>query len=99
MDSKSKGLCGAEKSAAGQPDRLDLEALRERLRTKRGPEFWRSLDELAAAPEFADLLHREFPRHASEWPEGVSRRGFLQLAGASLALAGLTACTQQPTET
>ncbi|MFY9821137.1 MAG: TAT-variant-translocated molybdopterin oxidoreductase [Thermoanaerobaculia bacterium] len=102
MDDKHKGKCGAETSAggaAGEPAGLDLEAVRERLRAKRGPEFWRSLDELAAAPEFSDLLHREFPRHAAEWPEGVSRRGFLQLAGASLALAGLTACTHQPTET
>ncbi|HEX3553869.1 MAG TPA: TAT-variant-translocated molybdopterin oxidoreductase, partial [Thermoanaerobaculia bacterium] len=79
-------------------DRLDLDAVRERLRTKRGPEFWRSLDELAATPQFEDMLHREFPRHASEWTDGVSRRGFLQLASASLALAGLTACTRQPTE-
>src|SRR5436305_7272292 len=86
-----QGKCGAEPS-------VDLEAVRERLRTKRGPEFWRSLDELAAAPGFQDMLHREFPRHASEWTDGVSRRGFLQLAGASLALAGLTACTRQPTE-
>src|SRR5436305_3403517 len=44
------------------------------------------------------MLHREYPRHASEWTDGVSRRGFLQLASASLALAGLTACTRQPTE-
>ncbi len=84
--------------------RLDLDAVRERLRTKRGPEFWRSLDELAVTSEFQDLLHREFPRHASEWgddakdTDGVSRRAFLQLASASLALAGLTACTRQPTE-
>src|SRR5882762_5085484 len=104
MDSHGvKGKCGAEAArppAAGAA--LDLAAVRERLREKKGPEFWRSLDELAAAPEFADLLHREFPRHASEWTDGadgVSRRSFLQLAGASLALAGLTACTRQPTET
>jgi molybdopterin-containing oxidoreductase family iron-sulfur binding subunit len=77
---------------------LDLEQVRARLRDKKGKELWRSLDELAATPEFEDLLHREFPRHASEWPEGTSRRGFLQLAGASLALAGLTGCTKQPIE-
>ncbi|HRC87268.1 MAG TPA: TAT-variant-translocated molybdopterin oxidoreductase, partial [Thermoanaerobaculia bacterium] len=44
------------------------------------------------------MLHREFPRQASEWPDGVSRRGFLELSAASLALAGLTACTRQPAE-
>jgi molybdopterin-containing oxidoreductase family iron-sulfur binding subunit len=94
-----QGKCGAE--AAHRPEEsagLDLEQVRARLREKKGPEFWRSLDELAATPEFADLLHREFPRHASEWPEGVSRRNFMQLAGASLALAGLTGCTKQPIE-
>jgi MoCo/4Fe-4S cofactor protein with predicted Tat translocation signal len=79
--------------------RLDLAAVRERLRSKRGPEFWRSLDELAATPAFQELLHREFPRHAAEWTDGVSRRRFLQLASASLALAGLTGCTKQPLET
>ena len=94
-----KGKCGAEASRrpeAGAP--LDLEELREKLRQKRGPELWRSLEELAGTPEFDDMLHREFPRHASEWPEGVSRRSFLQLASASLALAGLTGCTRQPIE-
>ncbi|HEY2291711.1 MAG TPA: TAT-variant-translocated molybdopterin oxidoreductase [Thermoanaerobaculia bacterium] len=99
MDSvNAKGKCGAE--AAPQPGtaRLDLEEVREKLRTRKGPEFWRSLDELAGTPEFEDLLQREFPRFASEWPSGVSRRGFLQLASASLALAGLTGCTKQPLE-
>jgi molybdopterin-containing oxidoreductase family iron-sulfur binding subunit len=64
--------------------------------------LWRSLDELAASPGFEEMLHREFPRFASEWlPDdgsGVSRRRFLQLSSASLALAGLTACTRQPLE-
>src|SRR5207244_3710969 len=40
----------------------------------------------------------EFPTGAAEWPEGVSRREFLRLSGASLALAGLGACTRQPRE-
>ncbi|HEX2224843.1 MAG TPA: TAT-variant-translocated molybdopterin oxidoreductase, partial [Thermoanaerobaculia bacterium] len=96
----SKPKCGAEPTRAAGPAPLDLEQVRERLRQKRGPEFWRSLDELAETPEFQELMHREFPRHATEWQwgDGVSRRRFLQLSSASLALAGLTACTRQPEE-
>ncbi|HSM51350.1 MAG TPA: TAT-variant-translocated molybdopterin oxidoreductase, partial [Thermoanaerobaculia bacterium] len=77
---------------------LDLAAARARLAGARGPQYWQSLEELAATPEFEEMLHREFPRFASEWPSGVSRRNFLQLAAASLGLAGLTACTRQPLE-
>jgi MoCo/4Fe-4S cofactor protein with predicted Tat translocation signal len=99
MDSvNAKGKCGAQGAPQPGTARLDVEEVRERLRIKQGPEYWRSLEELASTPEFEDLLHREFPRFASEWPSGVSRRGFLQLASASLALAGLTGCTKQPLE-
>jgi MoCo/4Fe-4S cofactor protein with predicted Tat translocation signal len=66
-----------------------------------GPRFWRSLEEWSRSPEFLPYLHREFPEHASEWAEGdegVSRRRFLQLMGASFALAGLSACTRQAQE-
>ncbi|MBA3961077.1 MAG: TAT-variant-translocated molybdopterin oxidoreductase [Chthoniobacterales bacterium] len=62
------------------------------------PKYWRSLEELAATPEFEDWLHREFPRGASEWNGGLPRRDFLRLMGASLALAGLGACTKQRIE-
>ncbi len=78
--------------------RLDLAAIREKLSKATGPTYWRSLEELAEEPGFDDVLHREFPRLASEWPEGCSRRDFLRLAGASLALAGLAGCTKQPLE-
>ena len=61
-------------------------------------EMWRSLDELERAPDFEDWLHREFPREAAVWPDGLDRRSFLQVTGASLALGGLTACTRQPLE-
>jgi len=48
------------------------------------------------------MLEREFPQGATEWlaaeDGGVSRRRFLQLSSASMALAGLTACTRQPLE-
>ncbi|RPJ86836.1 MAG: molybdopterin oxidoreductase, partial [Acidobacteria bacterium] len=77
---------------------LDLAALRERLKASNGREYWRSLEELAQTPEFEAYLHREFPEQASMWDNAVDRRGFLRLMGASLALAGLGACTTQPLE-
>jgi MoCo/4Fe-4S cofactor protein with predicted Tat translocation signal len=63
-----------------------------------GKEYWRSLEELADSEEFQEALHREFPENATEWNDPVGRRRFLKLMGASFALAGLTACTRQPTE-
>ena len=61
-------------------------------------QYWRSLDELARTPEFEEMLHREFPQNASQWNDAVSRRRFLQLMGASIALAGLNGCSQPPDE-
>ncbi len=78
--------------------KLDLDAARDRIAGTNGPEYWRSLEELAGSPDFQEMLHREFPKGASEWLDAVSRRGFLKLMGASLAMAGMTACTKQPLE-
>jgi molybdopterin-containing oxidoreductase family iron-sulfur binding subunit len=72
--------------------RLELSTLRETLKNKSGKQYWRTLEELSEDPHFEDLLHREFPRHASEWDDSVDRRDFLKLMGASLALAGLAGC-------
>jgi MoCo/4Fe-4S cofactor protein with predicted Tat translocation signal len=72
--------------------RLDLRAVRAKLREKSGKQYWRTLEELAGDPHFEDLLHREFPRQASEWDETVDRRNFLKLAAASLAFAGISGC-------
>ncbi len=92
--------CGAEPVRDSATDtRLDLAAIRARLSSSTGPEYWRSLEELAGTPAFEELLHREFPSRASEWTDPVGRRRFLQLMGASLALAGVGACTKQPPET
>jgi MoCo/4Fe-4S cofactor protein with predicted Tat translocation signal len=76
----------------------DIQALRAKLQGTRGREYWRSLEAVAETPEFKEYLHREFPQNASEWLDPVGRRGFLKLMGASLALAGVTACTRQPEE-
>ncbi|HEV3205839.1 MAG TPA: TAT-variant-translocated molybdopterin oxidoreductase [Terriglobales bacterium] len=81
-----------------QKGKLDLETARAKVAGTSGPEFWRSLEELAGSPDFQDMLHREFPKGASEWLDSASRRGFLKLMGASLAMAGMTACTKQPLE-
>ena len=78
--------------------KLDLVQVRADIEKKNGPEFWRSLEELAGTAEFREMMHREFPKGASEWLDDVSRRGFLKLMGASMALAGMTACTKQPLE-
>src|ERR1051326_5641224 len=51
------------------------------------PPVWRSLDEAADTPEFRDFLEREFPAGASELTEPTTRRTFLQIMGASVALA------------
>ena len=77
---------------------IDIAAIRARLAEHRGPQYWRSLEELADTEEFHEILKQEFPHHAAVWVDSVSRRRFLQLMGASLALGGLSACTKQPTE-
>lgn len=77
---------------------FDLSAIRERLRNSRGKEFWRSLDEIAETQEFQAFLAEEFPREAAAAKHTVSRRDFLKLIGAGLAMAGLAGCAQRPTE-
>jgi len=75
---------------------LDLETVKAEIEETTGPEYWRSLEELAGSEEFQEMMHREFPKGASEWLDTFSRRGFLKTMGASLALAGLTGCTRMP---
>ncbi len=77
---------------------MDFAAIRSRLAGADGRLYWRSLGELADTPEFRDYLHREFPEQASEWNDPKGRRTFLKLMSASMALAGVGACTKQPPE-
>lgn len=76
---------------------IDLGAVRSKLQQS-APQVWRSLDEVSQTPEFNEYLHREFPSNASEWLDPTGRRNFLKLMSASMALAGVTACTVQPQE-
>ncbi len=80
----------------GDREKINLDAVRERLATSRGKQMWRSLDELAGTPEFARYVEDDFPDRAGLL--SVDRRSFLKLAGASLALAGVAGCARQPQE-
>jgi len=91
-------VCPGKKEELQKNGKLDLAVATAEIQKKNGPEFWRSLEELAGKPEFKEMMRREFPKGASEWLDAVSRRGFLKLMGSSLALAGMTACTRQPLE-
>ena len=90
-----------------KPAKLTLAEVQAKLDGKTGKRFWKNLDELAETPAFYDLMVEEFPRQAdvlyggtttNEWVDAVSRRGFLKVMGASMAMAGLAGCTKQPDE-
>ncbi|HEY8514012.1 MAG TPA: TAT-variant-translocated molybdopterin oxidoreductase [Candidatus Binatia bacterium] len=76
-------------------DGRDPVALQQRQQGGRA--YWRGLEELAQSEEFFEWLRAEFPQQAQAL-DHVDRRQFLKLMGASMALAGLGACTRQPTE-
>jgi molybdopterin-containing oxidoreductase family iron-sulfur binding subunit len=80
------------------PEQFTLAQVRAQLKAVKGKRYWQSVDELADTAEFQAAVEREFPTSAQEWVDPVSRRGFMKLMGASLALAGLAGCTKQPDE-
>jgi len=99
-DEMEQGNRSLQKKAQGEKTLpgLTLDEARMELSGKQGRDYWRDLGKVAARPGFDRMLEREFPQHASELIDPVSRRGFLKVMGASLALAGLSGCTKQPDE-
>ena len=96
-DPKTPGaLAPAERSSPASS--MTLAQVCAELKPLKGKRYWRSVDELADTAEFQAAVEREFPTSAQEWVDPVSRRGFMKLMGASLALAGLSGCTKQPDE-
>jgi molybdopterin-containing oxidoreductase family iron-sulfur binding subunit len=61
-----------------------------------GRRYWRGLEALARSPQWQKAAAREFPEGASEMTNPVSRRAFLSLMGASVALAGGLAGCRRP---
>lgn len=62
-----------------------------------GKRFWRSTRDLERDPEFLEAARTEFLPGASDAPDGSSRRSFMQLMAASMAMVGLSAC-RKPVE-
>ena len=58
--------------------------------------YWKNLQEANGSNAFEKSLPGEFPDGMSEWLDPLSRRSFLKLMSASIALAGVGACTRQP---
>ena len=83
---------GRVSTVAAEPAPMTLEQVRAELKGVSGKRYWRSIDELADTAEFQAAVEKEFPSAAQEWLDPVSRRGFMKLMGASMALAGLAGC-------
>ncbi len=60
-----------------------------------GDDLWLGLEDFADTPAFTEMLGREFPEDATAWGDPVSRRTFLTLSAASVALAGI-GCSPRP---
>ncbi|HEV7700887.1 MAG TPA: TAT-variant-translocated molybdopterin oxidoreductase [Pyrinomonadaceae bacterium] len=83
----------------GTPEsKQNFALIRERILAQEGKEYWRSVEEFVDAPEFEEFISREYPHEIETWDENLSRRNFVKVMGASLALAGLSGCVIQPSE-
>ncbi len=80
------------------PQQLNISELRTRLAEGDPKRVWRGLEEIADTDQFKEFVEREFPRTAPPWAAAIDRRKFLQVAAASMALAGLAGCRRQPIE-
>jgi molybdopterin-containing oxidoreductase family iron-sulfur binding subunit len=62
--------------------------------------YWRSLEQLADGPEIRDQIEKEFPGYNPDELLNLSRRNFMRLMSASLALGGvgLAGCRRWPEE-
>jgi molybdopterin-containing oxidoreductase family iron-sulfur binding subunit len=65
-----------------------------------GKQYWQSLQELSDSPEIQERLGKEFPGYDPKHIVSTTRRSFMKIMGASLALAGitLTGCRRWPKE-
>ena len=60
--------------------------------------YWRSLDQLAETPEYREHLDNEFPKLPEAVGDAVSRRNFMGIMGAAMAMSGLVGCRRPLTK-
>src|ERR1043166_316097 len=83
---------------ASPESKMKFASIRKEILALDGKEYWRSLEEHADTPEFREFISREYPHEIEEWDNSLSRRNFVKVMGASLALAGLSGGVIQPNE-
>ncbi len=71
-------------------------SLRDKILAQSGKKYWRSIEEHADTPEFREFVSKEYPHEIEEWDNSLSRRNFVKVMGASMALAGLSGCVVMP---
>ena len=57
-----------------------------------GKVYWRSLDQLLENPEANQVLDHDFAAAVPPETDGLSRRRWLQVMGASMAFGAVTGC-------
>ncbi|MEM1026989.1 MAG: TAT-variant-translocated molybdopterin oxidoreductase [Planctomycetota bacterium] len=79
---------------------MSTRSTQSQITKQSGSDYWRSLNEYAGSPEARAALAKEFPSYDPDELLSLGRRKFMQLAGASMALAGLTltGCRRWPKE-
>jgi MoCo/4Fe-4S cofactor protein with predicted Tat translocation signal len=60
--SEKRTKLGGPDVCPGKRKDLDLAAVKAEIEQTTGPEYWRSLEELAGSEDFQAMLHREFPK-------------------------------------
>ncbi|MDQ3633421.1 MAG: TAT-variant-translocated molybdopterin oxidoreductase [Acidobacteriota bacterium] len=83
---------------ASKDSKTNFALLKNKILQQNGKKYWRSVEEFVDAPEFEEFVKYEYPAQAEEWDNSLSRRNFVKVMGASLALAGLSGCVIQPAE-
>jgi MoCo/4Fe-4S cofactor protein with predicted Tat translocation signal len=78
---------------------MSFDELRNKLASKQGKTFWKSLDQVAETEEFKKFLADEFPGEISPDESPENRRHFLKIMGASLLMGGLAHCKPVAAET
>ncbi|MGV3720258.1 MAG: TAT-variant-translocated molybdopterin oxidoreductase [Actinomycetota bacterium] len=96
--SESAGFVPLAELRPARPAKPEVDPVYAKLSKARGKEYWRSLDELANTEEFQRYLKREFPMQAPRDMTPLSRRDFMRVMGATMALAGVGGCAYQPPE-